>query len=70
MPVYDFKLIGVRPDFRVEVRADVLRESDGPTLRHSLQEVHGASIELPRQRAARPNPEFLEVRYNRFREAS
>jgi putative restriction endonuclease len=66
---FDFSLIGVRPDYRIEVREDVLAESDGPTLRHSLQEVHGTVLELPRQRAARPDPDLLEIRYQRFREA-
>lgn len=67
---YDFALIGIRPDYGVEVRSDVLTETDGPTLRHSLQEIHEARLELPRQRAARPDPDLLEVRYRHFREAS
>jgi putative restriction endonuclease len=67
---FDFSLIGVRPDYRIEVREDVRAESDGPTLRHSLQEVHGTMLELPRQRAARPDHDLLEIRYARFREAS
>lgn len=66
---YDYWLIGVRPDFRIEVRTDVLAENDGPTLRHSLQEIHGARIDLPRERAARPDPDLLEIRYSRFRDA-
>ena len=67
---FDHLLLGIRPDFRIEVRADILEESDGPTLRHALQAVHGQKIELPRERAARPDPSLLEVRYERFRAAS
>jgi putative restriction endonuclease len=67
---FDHLLIGVRPDCRIEVRADVLAESDGPTLRHALQALHGQEITVPRQRAARPNPALLEVRYERFLAAS
>ncbi len=43
---------------------------DGPTLKHPLQEINGSRIELPRQRAARPDPTLLEVRWRRFLEAS
>lgn len=67
---YDFSLIGIRPDYRVEVRRDVLAETDGPTLRHSLQEVHEMRLELPRQKAARPAPDLLDIRYQHFLEAS
>ncbi len=67
---FDHLILGIRPDFTIEVRADILEESDGPTLRHALQEVHGQKIDLPRKRAARPDPLLLEVRYERFRAAS
>lgn len=66
---YDFSLIGIRPDYHVEVRPDVLAETDSPTLRHSLQEVHQSRLDLPRQRAARPDPDLLKIRYSQFREA-
>lgn len=67
---FDHSLIGIRPDCRVEVRADILAETDGPTLRHALQGIHGQMIGVPRQRAARPNPALLEARYEQFRNAS
>lgn len=67
---FDHSLLGIRPDYRIEVRADVLAEVDGPTLRHVLQAVHGESIEFPRERAARPAADLLEARYERFRAAS
>lgn len=66
---FDGLLLGVRPDYRIEVRRDVLGEDDGPTLRYSLQGVHGNAIDLPRRRAARPNAGLLEERYERFRAA-
>ena len=67
---FDHGLIGVRPDYRIEVRADVLAASDGPTLRHALQALHGQQITVPRQRTARPDRALLEVRYSRFQTAS
>ena len=66
---FDHDLVGIRPDYRVQVRADLLAEIDGPTLRYSFQELHGASIALPRERAARPDGERLQERYRRFLEA-
>jgi putative restriction endonuclease len=67
---FDGLLMAVRPDYTIEVRRDVLREEDGPTLRYALQALHGEHIELPRLRAAHPNPYLLEERYERFRAAS
>ena len=67
---YDSNFIGIRPDYAIEVRADVLAESDGPTLRHAIQGLHGEQLTLPRRRSARPDPEALEQRYDEFENAS
>jgi putative restriction endonuclease len=66
---FDNMLMAVRPDYAIEVRRDVLVEEDGPTLTYALQGLHEERIELPRQRAARPNRELLEERYEQFRMA-
>ena len=66
---FDSFVIGVRPDYVIEVRRDVLDEVDGPTLQHALQGVHGSSLLVPARRPARPDPELLEARYERFRVA-
>jgi predicted restriction endonuclease len=47
---FDAHLIAVRPDYRIEVREDVLRESDGPMLIHGLQGFHQQQIRVPRSR--------------------
>lgn len=47
----------------------MLEEVDGPVLKHGLQGLHGASIQLPRCAAHRPDRERLEVRHKRFLEA-
>ncbi len=67
---YDAGIVGVRPDYRIEVRSDVLQEVDGPMLRHGLQEVHGWRLELPKRIAERPNRDRLAERYARFQQAS
>jgi putative restriction endonuclease len=66
---FDADILGVRPDLQIEVRQDVLRETDGPMLRHGLQGFEGQSISVPRRKALRPNTEFLAERYERFRKA-
>jgi putative restriction endonuclease len=64
---YDANILGVRPDFVIEVRADILREVDGPMLKHGLQEMQSVRLALPKRRADRPNPGLLAERYERFR---
>jgi putative restriction endonuclease len=66
---FDRMVVGVTPACVVEVRADVLRERDGPTLLHAIQGIHGAPIVLPTRAAQRPDPQLLEERYERFRQA-
>jgi putative restriction endonuclease len=63
---FDADVIGLRPDYIVDVRKDVLQETDGPTLQHALQGVHGVALLVPSQARAQPDPELLEERYERF----
>ncbi len=67
---YDENILGIRPDYIVEIRNDILREKDGPMLTHGLQELNGhALMKLPNSALKRPKPEFLEIRYEEFRAA-
>ncbi len=66
---FDRHILGVRPDYRIEVRKDILDEIDGPMLRYGLQEMNNRAIALPRRTDWRPNRELLEVRYLAFRDA-
>jgi putative restriction endonuclease len=66
---YDRDILGVRPDLIVEIRADILREIDGPMLQHGLQEMAGVRLHVPRSPHARPDPDSLEERYEQFRAA-
>jgi len=63
---YDRGILGVRPDYVVQVRPDVLLEVDGPMLQHGLQDVHGWRLELPRRTADLPDRELLAQRYHAF----
>jgi putative restriction endonuclease len=64
---FDGLLLGVRPDFIIEVRKDVLKEKDGPMLIHGLQGLHLKQILVPRSTELRPSPDLLDKRYQRFR---
>ena len=63
---FDRLLLGVRPDFIIEVRKDILKEKDGPMLIHGLQDLHLKQIFVPRSAEQRPSPELLDKRYQRF----
>lgn len=64
---YDQSIFGIRPDYSIEVREDILEESDGPMLKHGLQEIHDSLIQLPSRKPDRPDPARLERRYDEFR---
>ena len=66
---FDSLVLGIRPDYVIEVQPKVLGEADGPTLQHALQGVHQTRLLVPRQRRAHPDPDLLEERYERFCQA-
>ena len=49
----------VRPDYQIEVRRDVLEESDGPMLIHGFQGFHGKLIRVPSRHQLRPDAHLL-----------
>jgi putative restriction endonuclease len=67
---YDRHILGIRPNLRIEVREDVLREADGPMLRHGLQGFQDQILLAPRRSEDQPNREFLAERYELYRRAS
>jgi len=67
---YDADIFGITPEYHISVRPDVMEEIDGPTLRYTLQAIDGSKMTLPNRRAARPNPELLELRWQQFQAAS
>jgi len=66
---FDQHFLGIRPDLKIEIREDLLREKDGPMLIHGLQGFQGRRIHVPGARRLRPAEELLEERYERFRRA-
>ena len=66
---FDRYFLGVRPDYIIEVRKDILLERDGPMLQHGLKGLHEKRIILPTQKIQRPDPELLDQRYMMFKKA-
>ena len=65
---FDRAFLGLRPDYTIEVRPDILRERDGPTLVHAIQALHLTRISVPRAHDQRPDRALLEIRYEQFRQ--
>jgi len=63
---FDRGILGIRPDYVIEVRQDVLREVDGPMLKYGLQAMHHSSLLLPTRPGDRPSQEALDRRYRSF----
>ena len=59
---FDRFFFAIRPDYVIEVRPSVLRESDGPML--------VVAIHLPRRAIDLPDRARLERRYEQFRQAA
>ncbi|AOW94557.1 hypothetical protein BFN03_06970 [Rhodococcus sp. WMMA185] len=67
---FDVNILGIRPDYVVEIREDLLIEVDGPMLEHGLKERHGQRLMvLPQKNSERPDRELMELSYERFRAA-
>lgn len=64
---FDAHILGIRPDYVVEVRKDILDEVDGPMLKHGLQALQDSKLWVPRKAEQKPRADFLESRYEAFR---
>lgn len=63
---FDRGIIGIRPDYVIQVREDVLKEVDGPMLKYGLQALHGIELLLPSNPSDAPSKDALERRYQSF----
>jgi len=66
---FDANILGVSPDYIIQVREDILLETDGPMLKHGIQELQDLKIILPSTRREWPDRDRLAVRYDQFRHA-
>ena len=67
---FDRHFLGIRPDHRILIRPDLLREKDGPTLLHSIQGIHDTQLTPPRNQALWPDPVRLGQRWEAFQRAA
>lgn len=67
---FDTNLLGISPDYIVQINAEVLAEHDGPMLRHGLQEMNGHKLILPSAPKHWPDPDRLDRRFSTFLAAS
>jgi putative restriction endonuclease len=63
---YDSLILTINPDYFIQIREDVLHETDGPLLQYGLKELHQTRIILPRRENQWPDRCLLEVRYKQF----
>jgi putative restriction endonuclease len=63
---FDRNLLGITPDYTVQVDKDLLREVDGPMLRHGLQDMHGRRITIPSRTRDHPSRDALALRFDKF----
>jgi len=67
---FDRFIMGIRPDYVVQIKPTIMEEQNGPVLTHGLKGVHGVRITLPRHAAFKPDPKLLEWRWERFKAAA
>lgn len=66
---FDNNIIGITPDYLIQVREDILNEIDGPMLKFGIQQMHGNKLILPKSVNSRPNKDWLEIRFSNFKNA-
>lgn len=66
---FDRGFLAVRPDYRIEIRRDLMDETDGPMLKHGLQGLNGGKIVLPYKLELWPDQDRLARRYQSFIES-
>ena len=64
---YDREFLGIDTDFVVQVRADILKISDGPMLQYGLQKMHERELLLPDLEINWPDKVRLDQRYLKFK---
>jgi putative restriction endonuclease len=63
---FDNMFIGIKPDYTIQVRNDILDEEDGPMLIHGLKELHNQSIILPVKTIHWPDKDRLSWKFEKF----
>jgi putative restriction endonuclease len=64
---FDQNIMGITPDYIIKIRQDILEEIDGPMLKYGIQQMEGNKIRLPRNERLKPNPDWLDQRFQLFK---
>jgi putative restriction endonuclease len=68
---YDSDIIGISPDYKIQVKESVLETFDGPTLQHAIKEMDGQSLkQVPTENVNKPDRDLLAERFEKFLKAS
>jgi len=67
---FDRDYFGIRPDYRIVVRPDIMEEEDGPMLKAGLQAINESKLILPRSAREKPDAERLRQRFEKFAESA
>jgi putative restriction endonuclease len=63
---YDINIVGIDADYKVHIRRDILRETDGPMLEHGIKEMDKTMLWVPVAVGQKPDPSRLEIRFKEF----
>ncbi|MDR7234034.1 HNH endonuclease [Agrococcus sp. BE272] len=63
---FDRNMLGITPDYRVEIQPALLAEVDGPMLKHGIQEMQDRALLLPAKKADWPARDLLALKYAEF----
>jgi putative restriction endonuclease len=66
---FDAHLIGIDPDYRLDVSERLLGQRDGPML-EALKRLNGGTIHLPKRMKDQPDRDRLALRFERFEAAA
>jgi putative restriction endonuclease len=64
---FDANLIGVTPDYRIQVSERLLEMQDGVILEGGLKVLNGRVLGLPERRRSWPSQELLELKFKEFK---
>lgn len=63
---FDANLIGVNPDYQIQISDQLMDIEDGPILESGLKALRGKEIILPKEKKNWPSQELLAIRFEEF----
>lgn len=63
---YDKRLLGITPDYEIRLSSEIDSTAPSPMLQHSLLDMHGKQLTLPKRTAHHPDRDRLDLRWQEF----